>query len=306
MEITTQENKAQNQISILDTTVMGAMMMFAEQMAKASFSVPAHLKGNIADCLAITMQAQQWGMNPFAVAQKTHLINGVLGYESQLVNAVISSSTAVQGRFKYEYSNGWDKLAGKVKFAKNGNGKTVPTKAWTDADEATLWVRCGAVLNGDDAITWGEPVYFGNVTTRNSPLWVTAPAQQLSYLALKYWARLYTPDVILGVYDKESLEQPERTEREINPATNDLDSILSGNPPAQPEPAQEAELMPEEKPPAGGVTKFDEIKQYISEVMDAASYEIASEAFNDAAKNKLCNPQELQALYDLLMSKTGN
>jgi hypothetical protein len=38
------------------------------------------------------MQAAQWGMNPFAVAQKTHVVNGTLGYEAQLVNAVVSSS----------------------------------------------------------------------------------------------------------------------------------------------------------------------------------------------------------------------
>ncbi|SPX63869.1 Uncharacterised protein [Leclercia adecarboxylata] len=37
--------------------------------------------------MAIIMQAMQWGMNPYAVAQKTHLVNGVLGYEAQLVNA---------------------------------------------------------------------------------------------------------------------------------------------------------------------------------------------------------------------------
>lgn len=53
--------------------------------------------------MAIVMQAMQWGMNPYAVAQKTHTVNGVLGYEAQLVNAVIASSSAIHGRFHYRY-----------------------------------------------------------------------------------------------------------------------------------------------------------------------------------------------------------
>ena len=40
-------------------------------------------------------------MNPFAVAQKTHVVNGSLGYEAQLVNAVVQASGAIDGRFHY-------------------------------------------------------------------------------------------------------------------------------------------------------------------------------------------------------------
>lgn len=48
--------------------------------------------------------------------------------------------------------------------------------------------------------------------TRNSTLWADDPKQQLAYLSVKRWARLYTPDVIMGVYSVDELE-----EREINP-----------------------------------------------------------------------------------------
>ncbi len=46
----------------------------------------------------------------------------------------------------------------------------------------------------------GRTGVSSSVITRNSPLWTSNPKQQLAYLALKYWARLYCPDVILGVY----------------------------------------------------------------------------------------------------------
>ncbi|WP_312996442.1 RecT family recombinase [Leclercia sp.] len=186
--------------AVFNVQALGQLTAFAELMAQSAVTVPKHLAGKPADCMAIVMQAMQWGMNPYAVAQKTHLVNGVLGYEAQLVNAVISSSSAIVGRFHYEYGGDWEKIAGK----KDGR------------DELGLFVRVGAVLRGETDITWGENIYLADITTRNSPLWKTAPKQQIAYLAVKYWARLYCPEVILGVYSPDEVEQ--RTEKEINPA----------------------------------------------------------------------------------------
>lgn len=200
--ITTEQ--APNTISasnaVFNVQALGQLTAFADLMAKSAVTVPKHLAGKPADCMAIVMQAMQWGMNPYAVAQKTHLVNGVLGYEAQLVNAVISSSSAIQGRFHYEYGGDWEKIAGQ----KDGR------------DELGLFIRVGAVLRGEAEITWGEPIYLADITTRNSPLWKTAPKQQIAYLAVKYWARLYCPEVILGVYSPDEVEP--RTEKEINPA----------------------------------------------------------------------------------------
>lgn len=47
--------------------------------------------------------------------------------------------------------------------------------------------------------------------TRNSTLWADDPRQQLAYLAVKRWARLYCPEVILGVYTIDELEKDGRT-----------------------------------------------------------------------------------------------
>lgn len=200
--ITTEQ--APNTISasnaVFNVQALGQLTAFADLMAQSAVTVPKHLSGKPADCMAIVMQAMQWGMNPYAVAQKTHLVNGVLGYEAQLVNAVISSSSAIQGRFHYEYGGDWEKIAGQ----KDGR------------DELGLFIRVGAVLRGEADITWGEPIYLADITTRNSPLWKTAPKQQIAYLAVKYWARLYCPEVILGVYSPDEVEP--RAEKEINPA----------------------------------------------------------------------------------------
>jgi len=180
---------------ILNPRAMEAMGAMADLMANSSkVTVPKHLQGSQGDCMAIVMQAMRWGMDPFAVAQKTHLVSGNLGYEAQLVNAVVSGSKAIQGRFKYEYKGTFSKTSGEA--------------------------RCGAVITGDRDITWGEWLDVSKVTTKNSPLWTTAPKQQAAYLCVKYWSRLYCPDVIMGVYTVDEFETlPQSQEIEVKGET---------------------------------------------------------------------------------------
>ena len=165
----------------LDAHSMDSMMRVAELMASGRSTIPAHLQKSPADCMAVVMQALQWGMNPFAVAQKTHLVSGHLGYEAQLVNAVIQQSGSIDGRFHYEY---------------RGNPGAVEC-------------RVGAVIRGEDEITWGEWLNENKVTTKNSPLWKTNPRQQLGYLQVKNWARLYCPGAILGVCTPDEFDAPQ-------------------------------------------------------------------------------------------------
>lgn len=188
----------------------------ANLLASGSATIPRHLQGNVADCYAVVAQAYNWNMDPFAVAQKTHLVNGVLGYEAQLVNAVISSSTAIQGAFHYEWFGDWSKVIGNFATRKNQQGKEYQVPAWTAADEKGLGVRVSATLKGEE-----EPrvldLLLAQAQVRNSTLWASDPKQQLAYLGVKRWARLYCPQVILGVYTPDELDTTPR-ERVINPA----------------------------------------------------------------------------------------
>jgi len=203
---------------ILDYRAMEQMNTLANLMAGGQATVPKHLQGNPADCMAIIMQAAQWRMNPFAVAQKTHVVSGTLGYEAQLVNAVISSSKAINGRFHYKYGGDWEVT---------GDGSNQKIQAGVNVNNGNnitqnCWVQVGAILSGEDEIQWGERLYPSMVTTKNSALWKTNPKQQSGYLALKYWARLYAPAVIMGVYSSDELEPEEKkpTEKVINPTTD--------------------------------------------------------------------------------------
>lgn len=182
---------------MMDETVMARFERTAEIMAASRMTVPKHLQGNVGDCMAIIMQAAQWQMNPYAVAQKTHMVNNVLGYEAQLVNAVITSRAPVKERLHFEWYGDWSKVNGK------------------DDKSSNLGVRVSATLRGEN-----EPrvldISMAQVgSVRNSPLWSADPRQQIAYLATKRWARLYCPDVILGVYTPD--EVIEREEIDITP-----------------------------------------------------------------------------------------
>ena len=163
---------------VFDPAIIDGMQRMAIMMAEARVTIPKHLQGSPADCLAVILMAAQHKVNPYVVAQKTFLVGGVIGYEAQLVQALIANSGAVRGRFHYEY---------------RGEGQGVEC-------------RVGAVPAGESSVVWGEWLSAASVTTKNSPLWKTNPRQQLGYLQVKNWARQYVPGAILGVYSADELQ----------------------------------------------------------------------------------------------------
>lgn len=201
---------------VLDYQAMEQMSRLADMMANGRATVPQHLQGSPADCMAVIMQAAQWRMNPFAVAQKTHVVSGTLGYEAQLVNAVVCSSTKVKDSFHYEWFGEWTKVIGNFATRKNQSGKEYQVPAWTAADEKGLGIRVWATLKGENEPRVIE-LLLSQAQVRNSTLWASDPKQQLAYLAVKRWARLYAPDVILGVYSSDELQDQPVSEREVNP-----------------------------------------------------------------------------------------
>lgn len=245
---------------------MNQLVRFAELMAQSKATVPQHLAGKPADCLAVTMQAAQWGMNPFAVAQKTHIVNGTLGYEAQLVNAVVQRSGAIKGRFHYEYK---------------GEG-------------ASLECRVGAVIRGEQEITWNEWLCISSVTTKNSPLWKTNPKQQFGYLQVKNWARAHTPGAILGVYTPDELQDASpRVERDITPPARNaagMNSLINAKPDQQPE---ERPRKSDARDPDEMLTAFTDAAMNYNTIADL------DKAYKYVAKNLANDDERLSKATDV-------
>jgi hypothetical protein len=213
-----------NDNMMMDVPAMKHMMEVANFMAGATMTLPQPYQKNPANCLAVVMQAAQWKMNPFAVAQKTHFVNGNIGYEAQLVSAVIQQSGVVNGMFEFEWFGDWQNVIGKFKELESksktddyGRPKKYKVPAWEFKDEEGLGIRVSATLKGETEPRVLE-LLLTQATTRNSTLWADDPKQQIAYLAQKRWARLYCPGVILGVYSTDELETIP-AEKDVTPST---------------------------------------------------------------------------------------
>ncbi len=156
---------------------MAEVMEFAKLMAVSGHAVPPHCRNNPGLCLGLAIQAVEWRMSPFAVAGKSYVVNDRIGYESQLVHAVIEQRAPITARLRHEFI---------------GEGPKRRCRVW-------------AAAKGEaEPLVYTSPE-ISKINPQNSPLWKTKPDLQLYYNTSRDWARAYFPDVILGVYSEDEL-----------------------------------------------------------------------------------------------------
>lgn len=154
----------------------GEVVAFSEMMSRSDVAVPKHLRNNPGACMAVTMRALRWEMDPFAVASKTYLVNDQIAYEAQLVAAVVHTRAPIARRPDYTYE---------------GEGET-----------RQCIVSCEML---DGTIKDYTSPKKRDIKVQNSPLWKSDPDQQLGYFSIRSWGRRHTPEVLLGVYTPDEL-----------------------------------------------------------------------------------------------------
>lgn len=157
---------------------MSEVLEFAKLMSLSLQAVPPHCRNQPGVCLGIAIQAIEWRMSPFAVACKSYVVNDRVSYESQLIHAVIEQRAPISSRLRHKFIGAGDKRQCVV---------------WATAKEES------------EPLEYTSPE-FRNITPKNSPLWKTKPDLQLFYNASRDWARMYFPDVIMGVYADDELD----------------------------------------------------------------------------------------------------
>jgi hypothetical protein len=179
---------------------VGEAMEVAKLMSISGSAVPAHIRNNPGTCLAVAIQAWEWSMNPFAVANKSYVVNDRLAYESALYNAVATRRSPIVGRLRCSYV---------------GEG---PTRRCT----ITATLRPDA---GGGEVDYQSPL-FGGINPKNSPLWKNDPDQQLFYFSVRAFVRRHFPDVMMGVYTADELEDnPDLPSTPSRPARREVASI---------------------------------------------------------------------------------
>lgn len=176
---------------------MSQVFEFAKMMAIGGIAVRKHLRGNPGACLAVTIQAIEWQMSPFAVANKSYSVNDQLAYEAQLIHAVILMRAPIIGRPQVRY---------------DGEGGARKCTIWATLDDGT-----------GEVVDYTSPA-FDKITPKNSPLWKSDPDLQHFYYSVRAFARMRFPDIILGVYanDEIATEAP----RDITPSRPTMEQAL--------------------------------------------------------------------------------
>jgi len=159
-------------------STMEAAIEFSTRMAEAKL-VPVHLQKSPADCLRVVLQAARWQMDPFAVADKTSVISGKLMYEGQLMSAVVNSRGKLSKRLEYDFE---------------GEGQS-----------RTLTVR-GTVQGEDKERTIILTHALASKINRNGQMSIN-PDQQMCYIGSRMWARRHTPELMLGVYVPDEMDE---------------------------------------------------------------------------------------------------
>ena len=154
------------------------VMEFSKLMSLAGVAAAKHCRGQPGVCLAVTLQAIEWKMSPFAVASKSYVVNDVLSYESQLVHAVIESRAPLKSRLRCRYAG--------------------------EGIERTCTVY-GTFRDESEPHEYTTPK-IRDIKVKNSPLWVSDPDQQLWYYGSRAWARKWCPEILLGIYTPEEVE----------------------------------------------------------------------------------------------------
>lgn len=248
---------------------------FAKLMSVSEQAVPAHCRNRPGVCLALTIQAIEWRMSPFAVANKSYVVNDRVAYESQLIHAVIEQRAPITCRLRHTFS---------------GSGDTRKCKVWATAK------------GEEDPLVYESPE-FKNISPKNSPLWKTKPDLQLYYNASRDWARMYFPDVILGVYAEDELDeslsqQPKTTQSLANALASETVTVVEDVTPRNVEPTQQTPVVEE---PAKEEQKHLTFDDFTSAYARCTTRDDFSRLLRRIGQYEMTNDQTIE--MDLLLSQ---
>lgn len=227
-------------VTTTETNVMNAYASSANfesgmRMAKslaAGTMVPQQYQGNISNCLIAMDVASRVGASVFAVMQSLNIIHGRPSFSSAFLIASVNSC----GRFT------------PIRFRWEGKPGTDDYGCRAVAKDKETGEECVGTL-----ITLGlakAEGWYG----KNGSKWKTMFDQMCCYRAAAFWARLYAPEMALGMSTREEAIDTfgvDVTDRPVRmPATNlsDLEQELIGTPaPSEPAVSHDADGVVSEK-----------------------------------------------------------
>jgi hypothetical protein len=142
----------------------------------ASDLVPQQYRNNVANVMVATELASRIGASVMAVMQNLHVIQGKPSFSSSFLIACVNSC----GRFS------------PMRFRSIGEGDDYGVRA------VATDLKTGEECEGP-AVTW-KMVKAEKWNAKNGSKWLTMPDVMFNYRAAAFWARLYAPELSLGMH----------------------------------------------------------------------------------------------------------
>ena len=208
--------KSNNKVTDYSLGIFGTSDNFimAMQMAKAlseSTIVPQTYQKNPSNCLIAIEQAQRMNISPLMVMQNLYPIQGKPSWSSKFLIASINASRKFDMELQYDET-------------KDKDGKPYSCVAWTMKNGRRIE---GMEVNMQMAKDEG---WLG----KNGSKWKTMPQLMLRYRAASFFSSLNCPELTMGIYTKEEIEDgdfkeypletmQEQVEKEISNCANSED-----------------------------------------------------------------------------------
>jgi hypothetical protein len=187
----------ETELTIAATSAETAAFELVQRQAKmlaSSTLVPKEFQNNMANCAIGLNIAKRLGADPFMVLQNIDVIHGRPSFRATFLIAMVNAS----GRFS------------PLKFKLEGEGADRTCYAYA-TDKAS-----GETVEGP-AVSMAMAKAEGWSTKAGSK-WVSMPEVMLRYRSAAFFARLYAPDITLGMQTAEEVEDITPPERNITPA----------------------------------------------------------------------------------------
>ena len=184
-EVAVKENR--NMVASLENGIYSSSDTFqlAFQMAKGlsqSTLVPQQFQNNPANCLIALEQSNRLNISPMAVMQNLYIVQGKPSFSSSFIIGLINASQ------KYDMELQFDE--------EEKDGKPYACTCWTEKDGRKV---TGIKITMDMAEKEGW-------SKKNGSKWVTIPQVMLRYRAASFFARMNCPELSIGLYSKEELD----------------------------------------------------------------------------------------------------
>ena len=233
----------------------------ASLLAKSDL-IPSTFQKRTENCMIALEMAQRIGASPLMVMQNLYIVHGKPAWSSQFLVACVNASKKFSPlRYKMTGKKGDDSY-GCIAWAKDASGETL------ESPEVTIGM---AKKEG----------WF----TKNGSKWQTMPELMLRYRCATLFARLYAPELTMGIHTEDEVvdvqpvvteARPSRFEEEYKEAKVDY---MPKNEPASAEPSDLEKLkrLIEEK---GIPVTAEAVKEYVESKGEIFSFDMLSPNIN--------------------------